>query len=265
MNNQSKNLQKAQDVLDQCQPFIEQINTHPLYASIHTLDHLRIFMQYHVFAVWDFMCLLKELYQRMVSTRAPWLPPKDAYSARLLGRILLEEEGDLSEDGQYTLSHYELYLAAMTEIGADTQPIHHFIHAFNNPGSMMLTLWDTPESARRFLATTFDFFGAETHELAAAFVYGREAITETMFTPLLASLQQSLPAHEQRRLGTLKYYLRRHIELDHDNHFPQALAMLTRLVGEDSHKWQSIATAANRALQARLNFLTAIQQIIQKA
>ena len=66
------NLQKAEAVFHQCTPLIEQINMHPLYKSIRSLPDLRIFMEHHVFAVWDFMCLLKELHRRIVSTRAPW-------------------------------------------------------------------------------------------------------------------------------------------------------------------------------------------------
>ena len=89
--------------------------------SIHTLNHLRIFMEHHVFAVWDFMCLLKELHRRIVCTQAPWFPPKDAYCAHLISRILVEEEGDLTEDQQHYLSHFELYLTAMKKIGANVR------------------------------------------------------------------------------------------------------------------------------------------------
>ncbi len=259
------NLEKAEAIFQECAPLIEQINQHPLYQSIHTLNDLRIFMEHHVFAVWDFMCLLKELHRRIVSTRAPWLPPKDAQCARLLGRILLEEEGDMAMDGKNYLSHYEIYLQAMTEIGANTQPIHQFIRDFSQSDSNMLTICNTPAIVRCFVATTFDFFSTETHELAAAFVYGREAITETMFTPLLASLETTLPVSDQNCLSTLKYYLQRHIELDSGNHFPQALEMLARLTGQEEAKWQQVSTAAHRALQARLDFLTSIGLAIQEA
>ena len=257
------NLQKAEVIFHQCAPLIEQINRHPLYKSIRSLDDLRIFMEHHVFAVWDFMCLLKELHRRIVSIRAPWLPPKDAQCARLLGRILLEEEGDLAMDGKNYVSHYEIYLQAMTEIGANTQPIQQFIQAFSKPGSIMSMLYDIPDRVCRFVATTFDFFNTETHELAAAFVYGREAITETMFAPLLISLQETLSVNDQNCMSTLKYYLQRHIELDSGDHFPQALEMLARLTGGEETTWQQVSTAAHRALQARLDFLTGIQKAIQ--
>ena len=56
------NLEKAEAIFQECAPLIEQINQHLLYQSIHSLHDLRIFMEHRVFAVWDFMCLLKELH-----------------------------------------------------------------------------------------------------------------------------------------------------------------------------------------------------------
>ena len=86
---------------------------------------------------------------------------------------------------------------------------------------------------QQFVLTTFSFFDQDTHILAAAFVYGREAITAAMFTPLVQQLQHAIPQPQQACIQPLLYYLNRHIELDHHEHFPQALKILHHLAGED--------------------------------
>jgi len=258
------NLQQAQEILQQCASLIEQINRHPLYLNIRSLEHLRIFMEHHVFAVWDFMCLLKELHRRIVCTQAPWFPPKQAYCAHLISQILVEEEGDRTEDQQHYLSHFELYLTAMEKIGADVQPIHTFLKLLSVGHNVTTALQELglPPSVQQFVATTFRFFTGQPHTLAAAFVYGREAITPSLFIPLVQRLRHTLSKKDQSRVSTLHYYLQRHIELDNDDHFPQALQMLSHLAGDDTNKWAEIAAAAQQALQARLDFLSGIHEAI---
>lgn len=256
------------DILTQrLSPLIAAIRHHSLYDSMHSLDHLRIFMEHHVFAVWDFMCLLKELHRRIVSTQAPWFPPRDAYCAQLINRIMVEEEGDVAEDGIHYLSHFEIYQAAMQKIGANTQPIQAFLrllaegHAVDKAA---ITI-QLPSSVQRFVQTTFSFFQEETPALAAAFVYGREAITPSLFIPLVHRLEGALPSHEKSLVSTLLYYLKRHIDLDDADHFPHALKILKNLADNDPEQWEMIGKTAHRALEARLDFLTHIQLVIEQS
>lgn len=250
----------------QLAPLIQKIKNHSLYTTIHSMEAVRIFMENHVFAVWDFVCLLKELYRRLVTTRAPWFPPEDPYSAQLISRILVEEESDQAPDGQTYCSHFELYCQAMQAVGADTGPIGYFLERLKQGDILM----EAMESAglswaiQQFMLTTFSFFNQDTHILAAAFVYGREAITTAMFTPLMQQLRYSIPQSQQASLEPLLYYLNRHIELDHHEHFPQALKILRHLAGKDEKKWQAIAVHAQLALQSRLDFLSHIQEKIRQ-
>src|SRR5258708_22509322 len=98
---------------------------HPVYAEVASVADLRRFMEDHVFAVWDFMSLVKRLQQDMTCTRLPWFPVDNARAARLINDIVIGEETDVDPDGTY-ISHLDLYLRAMGEIGASTLQFDRF-------------------------------------------------------------------------------------------------------------------------------------------
>ena len=114
------------------------LETHPVFSAIRNIESLRLFMSWHVFAVWDFMCLVKRLQRELTSTQQVWLPPESSLASRLINEIVLAEESDTMPDGSYK-SHFELYLLAMQEVGADTGAIDHFIY--------LLRQGESPESA----------------------------------------------------------------------------------------------------------------------
>lgn len=104
----------------------EDLMAHPLYEAIETREDLRFFMECHVWAVWDFMSLVKDLQRSITSLQVPWYPSPifSAQSVRLINKIVLDEESDsfVSEEGEeICTSHLDLYLAAMQEVGACTR------------------------------------------------------------------------------------------------------------------------------------------------
>lgn len=243
-------------------PLTLEVAHHEVYNHITSLRNLRLFMEQHVFAVWDFMCLLKELHRNLVSTSSPWFPPKDALSANLITSILVEEEGDLTADGVSYLSHYEIYINAMEEIGANTDSITEMFRLLKTRHTIedALGLIVIRPSTKEFILTTFSFFKLDVHELASAFVFGREGITSAMFLPLLQQLENKLVYSNKHQLNTLIYYFKRHIDLDDNEHFPKAIKMLSNLTGNDINKLDATEEIANIALKARINFLTGIQR-----
>eukprot|EP01035_Chromulina_nebulosa_P046120 gene46120-62475_t len=93
MNEQIGRIQKA------IEPLRQQVINHKVYSVIKDIEGLNIFMQYHIFAVWDFMSLLKVLQNNLTCTNVPWFPKGDAETRHLINEIVVGEESDVDMDG----------------------------------------------------------------------------------------------------------------------------------------------------------------------
>ena len=227
-------------------PLRERLNAHPLYASIRTPEHLRLFMQSHVFAVWDFMSLLKALQSQLTCTTVPWSPTAFPASRRFINEIVFAEESDLFEGRP--ISHFELYLEAMQQARADTTPIRSLLTSVTD-GSFIPSTLAAPAPARAFVASTFQLiYSFNLSALAAAFTFGREDVIPDIFRNLVRDLNISTAGE----LNKFAWYLDRHIEVDGEDHGPLALRMVADLCGDDDDRWEQATLAAESALTARL-------------
>ncbi|OKI01355.1 heme oxygenase [Streptomyces sp. CB02923] len=227
-------------------PAREHVLSHRVYGELTSLRRVAVFQEHHVFAVWDFMSLLKSLQRDLTCTDLPWVPQGPSVSRRLINEITLAEESDAFGDG-YT-SHFELYVDAMRRTGADTGPIESFVALLRDGNSVTKALKyaDVPPGAAEFTAATWDVIAhAPLHCRAAAFAFGREDLIPDMFQRVTGI------AGAQERLATFKDYLVRHIELDGDAHTPMALRMLVEICGDDREKWAQGAETVVEALRAR--------------
>ncbi len=246
---------------DAVAPHSAAVAAHPLYATIRTIEDVRTFMEHHVFAVWDFMCLLKAL-QRLLTSMGPcWTPVGDAATRRLINEIVVGEESDIDRDGR-VLSHFELYVEGMREVGADTGPIHRFVDRVRQgvPVSVALREAGAPSAARAFVTQTLEVVASDRpHAIAAAFTLGREELIPVMFLTLVHELDARFPG----RLSTFTYYLERHIEVDGGEHAQAAMDMLENLCGNDAARWNESAGTAIVALRARRDLWSGVEVAIR--
>jgi hypothetical protein len=228
------------------EPTRRDVVNHPIYRRLSTMNAVNTFMEHHVFAVWDFMSLLKVLQNRLTCVQVPWVPAGPLVSRRLINDIVLVEESD--EIGASFLSHFELYVASMRQAGADTGPVDAFIGLVRSGTPVIPALKETsvPAPAVEFVTTTWEFIEtAPIHCQAAAFAFGREDLIPDMFDQV-AALNAEIGG-----LSVFVDYLRRHIQVDSEEHTPMAMQMLADLCGDDDDKWLQCAEAANAALAAR--------------
>jgi len=235
---------------------------HRLYGQLRTLEHLAVFMEHHVFAVWDFMSLLKALQVRLTCASVPWLPLGNAQVRRLVNEIVLGEESDALPGGG-AASHFELYLQAMREAGADTAQVEDFIRQLEAGQTVAGALEQAgvPAAVGAFVRHTFAVIErGRPHEIAAAFTYGREDLIPEMFTRLVHGLERQFPG----KLATLRYYLDRHIELDGDEHGEMGRQMVDLLCECDPRREQESTRAAVDALQSRIRLWDGIAMAVEK-
>lgn len=243
-------------------PLQQQLIHHPLYKKIASPDDLVTFTEHHIFAVWDFMSLLKALQINLTCTSLPWLPVGDAESRYLINEIVTGEESDEDENG-VRCSHFELYVRAMEQAGSDTSAINNFISHIKNDRSVAeaFGLIQAPAGVERFVSHTFEVIeSGKPHVQAAVFTFGREDLIPNMFISMVSSWAQTFPG----RFDIFKYYLERHIEVDGDHHAHLAYEMTAQQCGNDAAKWAEATEAVKQALSERIKLWDAISIAISK-
>ena len=218
----------------------EEIVNHALYKKLNSVEDIAVMMEYHVYAVWDFMSLLKALQSLLTCTTSPWKPVGDGKIRQLVNSIVLEEESDVDKENN-PLSHYEMYIDAMKQCGANTSAIESFVANVSS-----INIPSVNDGVDAFLNTTFDVIDSnETHKIASAFTFGREDLIPDMFTAIVNEY------NTENNLDKFVYYLERHIELDGGEHGPLALELISNLCGDDDNKWKEVEETAIACLVAR--------------
>jgi hypothetical protein len=233
------------------EPLRQQIINHKVYSVIKDVDDLKIFMQYHIYAVWDFMSLLKTLQNNLTCTTVPWFPVGSAESRRLINEIVVDEECDVDDKG-VRMSHYELYLNAMRQCQADTAPMEQFITVLKSTSdrNKAFSAANTPNEAQAFVDFTFKIIANnKPHLQSAIFTFGREDLIPSMFISIVNDIHKNFPDS----IALFKYYLERHIEVDGGQHSHLALQMTSNLCGDNAQFWTEAEDVTKEALQKRID------------
>lgn len=242
----------------------DQVCAHPVFGRLTSLRAIRMFMEHHVWAVWDFMSLLKSIQAEIAPVSLPWKPPADVESARLINEIVVSEEGDYGPDGRPT-SHFLAYLRAMKEAGAATVAIDHFVSALALGVQVATALAesDAPPAAKAFVTTTLKITREPLHCRVSAFTLGREEVIPKMFRNVVAGLDGR--GGGSANLNGLVWYLDRHISIDGDQHAPMAERLYSRTCLRDERTRNESLDAARRVLERRLALWDAVAQAIADA
>jgi hypothetical protein len=247
--------------LTRLQHYKSTLTNHGLLTTdiIQTKEDLRIFMEHHVYAVWDFMSLAKSLQHAICPSGNLWLPTKlQRRCGRFINEVILAEESDIDPTGDSSISHFDLYLMAMAELGADTEKISNFAKLVEHEGISAIQSADIPEPAREFMQSTFNFIGTgKAHVVASVFTFGREDIIPDMFTRMCNQLDYSNLSYPR-----LRYYLDRHIEIDGNDHGPAAVAIVEELCEDDPVKIIEAEQAGITAIEARIKFWNDIKRTL---
>jgi hypothetical protein len=248
-----------QSINQNIQEYKNQLLTHSLYEKVKTVDDLNCFLENHIYAVWDFMSLLKALQSSLTCTTTPWMPVGNPAVRYLINEIVVAEETDLAQDGTRQ-SHFEMYVDSMKECGASTTEIEFFLQNVIETQNIFVSIKQSNlhPNVKDFLDFTFRIIEeGKPHKIAAAFTFGREDLIPNMFTEILNNFQLNFP---ETNLSKLIYYFERHIELDADEHGPMAMQMVTELCGSNPQKWKEVEEVSVKALQKRIGLWNAIEE-----
>lgn len=233
---------------------INFLNSHDLFKKSEYFTHaeLKVFMSYHVYAVWDFMSIVKCLQNHTCPSTFPWKPNKYTKNgiAHLINEIIYSEESDVDEAGNY-FSHFDLYIMAMDDVGADTSAIKNFIANITTPLKRLENNSDIniPIESKDFVNNTFECLSLNNFaNTAAIFTYGRETTIPDMFSKILNKINKNQPEFAKLRL-----YIKRHIDIDSSRHGPLSLKLFEYAYNNNQDKYDEAIKFAIKSIDKRIN------------
>ena len=226
----------------------QRLMDHPIFRQNLSIANVQKIMRVHVFAVWDFMLIVKALQRSLTCVDPVWIPRQNGKVVRLINEIVLTEESDDILEG-HPMSHLEMYLNAMREIGADTEVIETFLGCLKRGVSVedALSREAVPMAAAAHIRNTMRVVELAPHVVASVFFFSRESLIPSMFRRFVANLT----VDEKSKAKTFNLYLERHLDVDEHEHAPMAQTMLMELCMDSGIRWNEAESEAKKAMELR--------------
>ena len=250
-------------------PYKIMLFNNKLFEQTFETSKVKIFMDSHVFAIWDYLTILKALQRKLASKNIRLLDQDVPDLPFLINQIVINEEIEEESSQEYlsALGVYQLYINTMKEIGADINPITNFVESIKNEKYWKDALKETKSLYRYLPITTYDYLEhnlsvvdyAKIHELAGVFFFGREDI-HCKFNLFLRGNQENA-----KNFSNLKNFLQRHIDDDAKNKNPiLGEYILNLLCKNDETKWKEVETSVIEAIKKRNEFLDGINELFER-
>ena len=244
-------------------PLRKRLRQHRIYESLKSLDDVRRFMEVHVFALWDFMHLVKCLH-RAPSTAEATCPPKKRFKKSAGVQSLVDEmvqnyANDLNERGE-RMATFRMYLDAMEQLGAETKCVASFLGDCGDCGDLRagdlgpvvgpsLLSCRAPRGAADFTAYTCQVIdSSKDHKVAASLVFGRQSLIVDALLRALGEVER----REGTRVDKFRFLLSKYKSLYANNWPALSYQVLVELCGYSDEKWKEAEEAAVGALKARI-------------
>ncbi len=214
---------------------IQKLSHHEIYSELTSSARIKCFVSYHIFAVWDFIKLLKSLQNKISIALREQFKECPSEMNRLIDEIVFAEKSDLYPYGQPN-KDFDLYLRALAEIEVDPDCLWSFLESKDNLHLLKPEIKELVESNLRIARL------GTMEEIAATFFFGREKLTSQLFTSIIKVLKQ-----EGKECPILICYTERLTQENSHKSEILALKLLDYLCKDEAEKV--------RALQAGLEAL----------
>jgi len=239
---------------------LEQLKNHPVFNYISNIYDLQTLMQWQVFAVWEFMSIVKRLQCEYTGLRFPWVPPRNQQTARFFNELVLALESYKTEDGSHQ-SHLEFYIEAMRDSNTTTKVIVEFINLlrFGLPPVVAAERAGANEEIKTSVSATTETVNSSSNEVVlSTFLFGYVAAIPTMFKNIKTKLK--VP---EESIHKYSRYLQYYIDLDSDEFNAVAIETLVAELDGDVIRTEAALKAALDVINRYIKLFDVLQLSIE--